>query len=89
MVKIGDIVFVQNKGVCELQNITKNAFDGADKNKEYYVLKPVGYSNNIMIYYPTDSNVYLRKLCSKSKANSIFENFKDSKEQQIPHQNRL
>ena len=77
MIKIGDIVFVQNKGVCELLNITKNAFVGADKTKVYYVLKPVGSQNNMMIYFPTDSNVHIRKLCSKLKAISIFENFKD------------
>ena len=77
MIKIGDKVFVQNKGVCELLNIAKNAFVGADKNKEYYVLKPVGSTNNMMIYFPTDSKVFIRKLCSKSKANMILDNFKE------------
>lgn len=75
MVKIGDIVFVQTKGICEVLNITKNAFVGCDKNKEYFVLKPVDSPNNMMVYFPTDTKVNIRKLTSKAKANIIFQNF--------------
>ena len=38
MIKIGDVIFVQNKGICKVENITKNAFAGCDKTKEYYVI---------------------------------------------------
>lgn len=77
MIKIGDVVFVQTKGICKVENITKNAFVGADKTKEYYVLKPVGVVNDMMIYFPTDTKVNIRKLTSKAKAESIFNGFKN------------
>ena len=74
MIKIGDTVFVQNKGICEVENIAKNAFVGCDKNKEYYVLKPVGSPNNMVVYFPTDTKVNIRKLTSKAKADTILKN---------------
>ena len=77
MVKLGDIVFVQTKGICEVCNITKNAFVGADKSKEYYVLKPIDTSNNMMVYFPVDTKVNIRKLSSKSKAENIYKNFSE------------
>ncbi len=75
MVKIGDVVFVQTKGICEVLDIAKNAFEGCDKSKEYYVLKPVSTNNNMMVYFPTDTKVSIRKLSSKAKAQSILQNF--------------
>ena len=74
MIKIGDTVFVQNKGICKVENIAKNAFVGCDKNKEYYVLKPVGSPNNMVVYFPTDTKVNIRKLTSKAKADTILKN---------------
>ena len=75
MFKIGDLVFVQTKGVCVLENIAKNAFDGADSSKEYYVLKPVDSPNNMMVYFPTDTKVNIRALTSKTKVANILKNF--------------
>jgi len=79
MIKIGDIMFVQTKGICELINIAKNAFVGCDKNKEYYILKPVGASNNMMVYIPTASNVQMRKLSSKKACEDALKNIKSYK----------
>lgn len=75
MTKIGDIVFVQTKGICEVKNITKNAFDGCDKTKEYYVLKPIDSPNNMMVYFPTDTKIQIRSLSSKSDAEKLLKNF--------------
>lgn len=75
MFKIGDIVFVQNKGVCKVENITKNAFIGANKTKEYFVLKPVDVTNNMMVYFPTDTVVNMRGLSSKNQAKVLLEKF--------------
>lgn len=77
MIKIGDIVFVQTKGICELKGIEKNAFEGCDKNKEYYILKPVETSSNMVIYFPTDTKVSIRKLSSKQAVDKILKNIKD------------
>ena len=72
MIKIGDIIFVQAKGVCKVENIAKNVFDGCDKTKEYYVLKPVDASNNMMIYLPTDTKTKMRALTNKSKIEKLL-----------------
>lgn len=75
MIKVGDVVFVQTKGICELVSISKNAFEGADKSKEYYVLKPIGSPNNMMVYFPTDTKVNIREITSKNKVLNILKNF--------------
>jgi RNA polymerase-interacting CarD/CdnL/TRCF family regulator len=72
MIKIGEIIFVQTKGICKVENITKNAFEGCDKTKEYYVLKPVDVSNNMMVYFPTDTKLNMRALTSKTKAEKLL-----------------
>jgi len=77
MVKVGDIVFVQTKGICEVLGIEKNAFEGCDKSKEYYILKPIETSNNMVVYFPTDTKVSIRKLSSKQAVDKILKNIKD------------
>ncbi len=86
MLKINDIVFVQNKGICKIENITKNAFDGADKNKEYFVMKPLDSANNMMIYFPTDTKVNIRLLTTKTKANSLLKNINQLEELKIENE---
>ncbi len=83
MIAVGDVVFVQNKGVCYVEDITKNAYEGADKTKEYYVLKPVESTNNMMIYFPTDTKITIRPIISKSKAIQLLNNLKSITEIEI------
>ena len=47
--QIGDYVICSNKGVCEVENITVLNISGADKEKEYYILKPL-YSAGSTVY---------------------------------------
>lgn len=77
MIKIGDIIFVQTKGICKVENIAKDAFVGCDKTKEYYVLSPVDTSNNMMIYLPVDTKIKMRALTSKSKIENYLKNIAD------------
>lgn len=76
MLKIGDYVFVGTKGVCEIENIKKNAFFGADKTKEYYVLKPIKTSTNMVVFLPTDTSVKIRPLVPARIAEDVLNNFK-------------
>ncbi len=80
MVKIGSRVCVSTKGICDIEDIKKNAFVGCDKNKEYYILKPVEAVNNMVIYLPTDTKLKIRNLISEKQAVQIFDNFKDFEE---------
>lgn len=75
MIEIGSRVCVSTKGICDVLDIKKNAFVGADKNKEYYVLKPVNVANDMVVYLPTDTKLNIRNLISKKQATNILENF--------------
>lgn len=80
MVKIGSRVCVSTKGICDIEDIKKNAFIGCDKNKEYYILKPVEAANNMVVYLPTDTKLKIRNLISEKQALQIFDNFEDIEE---------
>ena len=54
-----------------------------DKTKEYYAFKPIGVTNNMMVYFPIDTKVNIRSLTSKSKATDIFKNFSNLDEIEI------
>ena len=84
MEKIGSVISVGTKGICEIVDIKENAFEGAVKGKLYYILKPVENSNNMRVYLPVDTNLKIRKLVSKKEANSIIENFSAAKEIDVP-----
>ena len=80
MEKIGSIVSVSTKGICEVVDIKENAFVGAVKGKLYYVLKPIENANNMLVYLPVDGAVQIRKLVSKSEAKEIIDNFEEFSE---------
>lgn len=54
MFKIGDYVICGNKGVCVVDNITTLNISVAEKEKEYYILKPL-YMAGSTVYVPVDS----------------------------------
>lgn len=72
MIKIDDVVSVGQKGICKVENITKNAFVGCDENKEYYVLRPLTSANNMVVYFPVDTKMNIRKLVSKQEAENLL-----------------
>ena len=65
MFEIGEYVVCGVKGVCQIRDITHIDMSGADKEKLYYVLAPVGDKNGT-IYVPTDSEkIIMRRTISK------------------------
>lgn len=74
MLKLGDVVFVQNKGVCRVDAMDKKDVLG-NGMKDYYVMKPVSENNNMTIYVPTDTKLKIRKLSTKEKALKILNEF--------------
>lgn len=87
MEKIGSVVSVGTKGICEVVDIKENAFEGAVKGKLYYILRPVENSNNMQVYLPVDTSLKIRKLVSKSEAKGIIEKFSSAKEIDVPSEN--
>jgi CarD family transcriptional regulator len=71
--QIGDYVICSNKGVCEVENITVLNISGADKEKEYYILKPL-YSAGSTVYVPVDSQKdhTMRKVLERTEAEQLI-----------------
>lgn len=68
MFRTGDIISVSKKGICKIEDIAKNVYDGCDKNKEYYILRPIDEINNMIVYLPTDTKLAMRKIMSQTEA---------------------
>ena len=72
MYKIGDKVLYGQTGVCEVTDICEKAFIKNQK-REYYVLKPYNFENNIIYAPVTDNKVFMRELITKNEAEELIE----------------
>ncbi len=73
MFGIGDYVICGNKGVCEVENITTLNISGVDREREYYILKPL-YLAGSTVYLPVDSpKESMRKVLSREEAEKLIE----------------
>lgn len=72
MFEVGEYVVYGSKGVCQITDITHIDISGADKDRLYYVLAPVGDAN-AKIYAPTDNRkITMRKVISKEEADKLI-----------------
>jgi CarD family transcriptional regulator len=72
---IGEYVVYGSKGVCQVTDITHIDIAGADAERLYYVLTPIG-EGTARIYAPTDhQKVVMRKVISREEANHLIEEF--------------
>lgn len=70
---IGEYVVCGNKGVCEVQNITRLDISGVDKTREYYILKPL-YLSGSTVYVPVDSpKESMRKVLNREEAEKLIQ----------------
>lgn len=71
--QIGDYVICSNKGVCMVENITVLNISGVDKEKQYYILKPL-YSAGSTVYVPVDSQKdhTMRKVLERTEAERLI-----------------
>lgn len=53
--EIGEYVVCGNKGVCVVEDVTKLNISDVDKEREYYILKPL-YMAGSTVYVPVDSS---------------------------------
>ena len=69
----GDLIVYGNAGVYKIQDITTlKGVSYAEKNKEYYVLKPM-FSEGV-VYYPVDSDkIFIRHIISKEEVERIID----------------
>lgn len=73
MFEVGECVVYGSKGVCRIEDITHIDISGADKNRLYYVLAPIGDSNG-KIYAPTDNQkIVMRSVISREEAEQLIQ----------------
>ncbi len=73
MFEVGEYIVYGVKGVCRVDDITHIDISGADKNRLYYVLTPIGESAG-KIYAPTDNQkVMMRRIISKEEADRLID----------------
>lgn len=67
MYQVGDYIMYKNNGIYTVEAIGKLSFS-ADKEKEYYTLRPLHTSGNAHIYVPVDTNIFMRNVITKQEA---------------------
>lgn len=73
MFKIGEYVVCGSNGVCVIKDITTLHINGVDKNRKYYILKPV-YAETSTVYVPVDTlQTKMRKVLSREEAALLLE----------------
>lgn len=73
MFSIGEYVVCGNKGVCVVEKITRLDIMGADKEREYYILKPL-YLSGSTVYVPVDSpKESMRRVLRREEAQRLIE----------------
>lgn len=77
MYQKGDYVIYGNNGICLIQDITTLNIPGVDKNRKYYLLKPV-YVSGSTVYTPVDTaDASLRHALSKEEADCLIKSIPD------------
>ena len=72
MYKKGQFIVCRVNGICQVEDITTLDIDNADKDRKYYLLKPV-FSAGSTVYKPTDlEDGALRLALTKDEANELI-----------------
>jgi len=72
MFQAGELVVYSTTGVCRVEAITKPNLSGADRNREYYQLKPLQQDG--VIYCPVDNpKVSIRPVISREEAEKLID----------------
>ena len=68
----GEYVVCGNKGVCVVEDVTTLNISGVDREREYYILKPV-YVAGSTVYMPVDTaKESMRRVLSKEQADELI-----------------
>ena len=77
MFQKGEYVIYGNNGICLIQDITTLNIAGVNKDRQYYLLKPV-YASGSTVYTPVDTaETALRHALSKDEADSLIRSIPD------------
>ena len=77
MFSIGQNVICGNKGVCTIEDIATLNISGVDKEKMYYILKPL-YMAASRVYVPVDSALTsVRTILTREEAEELIRSIPD------------
>ncbi len=77
MFEKGEYVVYGTKGVCLIWDIAPLDIPGVDKNRLYYIMRPV-QDNNGTVYLPTDSTrAVIRRVMSEKEARQLIDEIPD------------
>jgi len=75
--ELGELVVCGSKGVCTVEEVTKLNMPGVNRERDYYVLKPV-YNFGTTVYIPVDTgNDSMRKILSLEEAKELIHTIRD------------
>ena len=70
----GEYVVAGGKGVCQVADVATLELPGVDKNRSYYILKPV-YVSGSTVYIPVDTaEESMRRILTREEAGKLIEN---------------
>ena len=76
MYKKGDYVNYGANGVCKIEEITKEPFDGAPKNGTYYVLFVVNTGSKMYVPIERGDSI-MRKIMNRDEAETLIKSITD------------
>ena len=77
MFEIGEYVVCGNKGVCVVEDVAKLDISGVDREREYYILKPL-YMAGSTVYVPVDSaEKSMRRVLKRHEAQKLIRDIPD------------
>ncbi len=69
----GEYVVYGSKGVCQIEEISPIDIPGVDKDRTYYIMRPV-YNSKGTVYLPIDSNkAVIRRIMTRLEVQSLLD----------------
>ena len=82
----GEIVFYENKGVCEVMDVITMNHQGIPKDKLFYVLHPY-FTKDDKIFTPIDNDkIIMRKLITKEEVDQLVGEISEIEELKIDNE---
>ena len=73
MFNVGEYVVYGSKGVCQVSDISHVDIPGADADRLYYILRPVG-DTGATVYLPTDNQkAVIRRVMTQEEARQLLD----------------
>lgn len=88
MFEKGEYVVYGSKGVCQIQDISHIDIPGVDRNRLYYIMRPLQNSRGT-VYLPTDSTkAVIRRVMSPEEAHQLIDEIPQIEQLKVPDEKK-